>query len=260
MLDYDELEKDLQDRIEKIAKKFNQNINRLIKEFAVDGGLEVNRDLSILNKRILKELKESGIEKLYDYMVSITAKIEKQNISYYSKLSSIESDIRKSDSVKYVAENLKIVSNPCPIRFFLRFSATYLTILEKILPKEITRYTTQITKGLFSVYDGAIQNTIKQKYNPTKGKYLNSLVESSRPFCIHMRETYGNKEITVEQLQKSLDEYCPKGIPSDKFIEIDGRKLRKGAGMLEGTTVQNFDINKGGATNNCNHTWVWIIE
>ncbi len=57
MLDYDELEKDLQDRIEKIAKKFNQNINRLIKEFAVDGGLEVNRDLSILNKRILKELK-----------------------------------------------------------------------------------------------------------------------------------------------------------------------------------------------------------
>ena len=100
MLDYDELEKDLQDRIEKIAKKFNQNINRLIKEFAVDGGLEVNRDLSILNKRILKELKESGIEKLYDYMVSITAKIEKQNISYYSKLSSIESDIRKSDSVK----------------------------------------------------------------------------------------------------------------------------------------------------------------
>ena len=38
MLDYDELEKDLQDRIEKIAKKFNQNINRLIKEFAVDGG------------------------------------------------------------------------------------------------------------------------------------------------------------------------------------------------------------------------------
>jgi len=30
--------------------------------------------------------------------------------------------------------------------------------------------------------------------------------------------------------------------------------------MLEGTTVQNFDINKGGATNNCNHTWVWIIE
>ena len=62
MLDYDDLENDLQDRIEKIAKKFNQNINRLIKEFAVDGGLEVNRDLSILNKRILKELKESGIE------------------------------------------------------------------------------------------------------------------------------------------------------------------------------------------------------
>lgn len=275
MLDYDELENDLQDRIEKIAKKFNQNINRLIKEFAVDGGLEVNRDLSILNKRILKELKESGIEKLYDYMVSITAKIEKQNISYYSKLSSIESDIRKSDSVKYVAENLKKnligqglqtvltenISNT--IKPYVLSNSDYnstSTILEKILPKEIKRYATQITKGLFSVYDGAIQNTIKQKYNPKKGKYLNSLVESSRPFCIHMRETYGNKEITVEQLQKSLDEYCPKGIPSDKFIEIDGRKLRKGAGMLEGTTVQNFDINKGGATNNCNHTWVWIIE
>ena len=116
----------------------------------------------------------------------------------------------------------------------------------------------EITPDTFSFYNGAIQNTIKQKYNSTKGVYLNSLTETSRPFCIHMKETYGNKDITIEQLQKSLDEYCPNGIPSDKLIEIDGKILRKGTGMIEGTTVQNFAIYRGG--HGCNHNWSWTIE
>ena len=274
-LDYDELEKVLEKKIDKISKEFNKRINALIKEFAVGGGLEVNRDITLLNKKILKELKDSGIENLYVYMSTILEQINIQNVSYYSNISSIESDIRKSDSVKFVAENLKKnligvgletglaekISNT--IKPYVLSNSDYKTtsdILSKVIPKEISRYTNQITRGAFSIYDGAIQNTIKQKYNPKKGKYLNSLVEHSRPFCIHMRDTYGNRDITIDELQKSLDEYCPKGIPSDKIIEIDGRKLRKGAGMIEGTTVQNFAIYKGGATNNCNHKWNWIIE
>ena len=52
-LDYDELEKVLEKKIDKISKEFNKRINALIKEFAVGGGLEVNRDITLLNKKII---------------------------------------------------------------------------------------------------------------------------------------------------------------------------------------------------------------
>ena len=159
MLDYDELEKGLQKKIEKITKEFNKKINALIREFSVGGGLEPNKDLVFLNKKILKELKDSGIQELYEYMAGIFAKIDSQNIGYYSKISAIKQDIRTSDAVKYVAENLRKnligvglktglaekISNT--IKPYVLSNSDFRTtadVLEKVLPKEIQRYTTQI--------------------------------------------------------------------------------------------------------------------
>lgn len=227
-----------------------------------------------MTKEVIKELRDSGIDDLYDHILSVIAKVSNNNIQYYSDISSMRTLIDKSTSVKFVLDNLKKnlvgtgmetilaerISNT--IKPYILSNADFRTtteILSKVLPTELMRYTSQITKGIYSVYDGAIQNTLKQKYNPKKGVYIGDLRESSRPFCIHMRDKYGNREITIDELQGDLDEYCPKGIPSDKKIEIKGKQVKKGAGMLEGTTVANFDVNKGGATNNCHHVWRWIF-
>jgi hypothetical protein len=274
-MDFEKLDKELEKKIEEIAKKFDKRLKELIKEFSVQGGLEVNSKLTQLSKEILKELKNAGISDLYIYMSAILENITTNNVDYYSKLSGAKDAIMKSDSAKFVSDTLKKnligsgletilaekISNS--IKPYILSGADFKTtsdILSKTIPKEISRYTNQITKGAFSVYDGAIQNTLKQKYNPKKGKYIGGLIESSRPFCIHMKDKYGSRDITIDDLQKDLNEYCPKGIPSDTVIEIKGKKVKKGAGMIEGTTVANFDINKGGATNNCYHEWRWIFE
>lgn len=275
MIDFEDEERILEKKIEEISKKFDKKINDLIKEFSVSGNLEINKDITFLTKQVLKELKDSGIEDLYNHMIEVISRINVDNIKYYSQITSMRTIIDKSNSVKFVIDNLTInlvgtgletglaerISNS--IKPYILSNADFRTtseILSKTLPTELQRYTKQITKGAFSVYDGAIQNTLKQKYNPTKGKYLGGLIESSRPFCIDMKDSFGSGDITVEQLQTKLDEYCPKGIPSDTPIEIKGKKTKKGAGMLEGTTVANFDVNKGGATNNCHHVWRWIFE
>ncbi len=270
----EEQEKIVEKKINEIVKKFDSKINSLIRGFAVGSGLEVNKDLAVLNKEVLKELKDSGLVELYDFMLKIIEQITLKNISYYSNISSIENDIRKSQSVNFVKDTLaknltgdtlqsvlaERITNL--IKPYILSGGDYKTtvdVLRNILPKELQRYTYQITKGVFSVYDGAIQNTLKQKYNPKSGKYLGGLIDNSRPFCIHMKEKYGSRPITEDELKKDLDEYCPKGIPSETLIEINGKKVKKGAGMMEGTTVQNFDVNKGGATNNCYHEWRWIL-
>lgn len=270
-----EQEEILLNKIEQLSKKFDRTIIDLLRQFAVNGNLEYNDDLAFLSKQILEELKKSGISDLYEYMLAITNQISQSNIEYYSNISSIKSDISKSESVKFVLDTLtknltgtglksvlaeRIANTIKPyILSNADLKSTY-DILSKVIPKEIQRYTMQVTKGAFSLYDGAIQNTLKQKYNPTSGRYSGHLVESSRPFCIRMKDEYGSREITTVQLQKELDDYCPNGIPSNEIIEIDGKKHKKGAGMIEGTTVANFDINKGGATNNCHHYWRWTID
>ena len=275
MINFQDEEELLEKKIEAISKKFDKKINSLIKEFSVSGNLEVNKDITFLTKEVLRELKDSGIEDLYNYILAVISKVAKNNIDYYSKITSMRTIIDKSTSVKFVLDNLKKnlvgsgletilaerISNS--IKPYILSNADFKVtseILSNTLPKELQRYTSQITKGVYSVYDGAIQNTLKQKYNPKKGVYIGDLRESSRPFCIHMVDKYGSKEISTDDLQKDLDEYCPKGIPSDTRIEIKGKQVKKGAGMLEGTTVANFDVNKGGATNNCHHVWRWIFE
>jgi len=86
----------------------------------------------------------------------------------------------------------------------------------------------------------------KLKFKPKKGRYVGSLIETSRPICSHLIKM-GNP-ISREQLTKVLDKYCPKGKPD----------LVLGRGMIEGTNIDNFSINKGGYQ--CRHIWIWIIE
>ena len=116
---------------------------------------------------------------------------------------------------------------------------------EAIIEKpELTRYVRQVATDALFQYDGALNEDIKKEFGFTKFRYLGSLVEDSRPFCEHMKSLGG--VIDIEQLKIALDDFCPNGEP----------KKGKGDGMIKGTTVANFSINRGGY--NCGHRVRWV--
>lgn len=111
--------------------------------------------------------------------------------------------------------------------------------IQEILPK----YVRQVSFDTLGQVHGALQNEIKEKYKPTKGRYIGGEIETTRQFCKHLVDL-GNP-ITVDELKVVLNEYCPNGKP----------KKGKGDGMIEGTTIDNFEINRGGYM--CRHLWIW---
>ncbi len=124
------------------------------------------------------------------------------------------------------------------------------------------RYFDQVARDALMSYDGLIQEELKKKFNPKEGRYLSSIIEESRPFCTHMKDTYGNRPISTTELQKELDAFCPNGNPSQTkvtYVTVNGEEntRKKGSGMIEGTRLENFPVNRGGY--NCRHEWKWIF-
>ena len=122
---------------------------------------------------------------------------------------------------------------------------------------KLESYVKTITKDTLNTYDGAINNEIKERYKLETMIYVGSLIETSRPICLHLKE---KSRWTKDELKSVLDEYCPNGVPSEKTIMIQqGDKevrMKKGSGMIEGTNVDNFTVNRGGY--GCRHLARWI--
>lgn len=122
------------------------------------------------------------------------------------------------------------------------------------------RHFNQVAKDAVMQYDGLLQEELKKTFKPTRGRYFASVIETTRPICDHIKDRFGNGYITTKELQSVLNEYCPNGTPSDEKITyetVNGevRTLKKGSGMIEGTTLENFPMNRGGY--NCRHSWKW---
>ena len=104
-------------------------------------------------------------------------------------------------------------------------------------------------------YGGLHNANIATTYGLSDFYYFSSIIETSRPICTHIKDTYPGI-ITELQLKDILAEYCPNGIPSDKRITyetVNGveRTLKKGSGMIDGTVLSNFAVYTGG--HNCRH-------
>jgi len=110
----------------------------------------------------------------------------------------------------------------------------------------LPRYVNQVSLDTLSQIHGALQSEIQIKYKPTKGRWIGSEIETTRPFCKHMKTL--TNPISRETLQGVLNKYIPDGKPKQLI----------GSGMIEGTNIDNFAINRGGY--NCGHLWVWIID
>jgi len=124
----------------------------------------------------------------------------------------------------------------------------------------LIRHVDQVAFDALRQYNGAINDEVRKTYNLKHFFYIGSEIETTRPVCDHIRDNYKGA-ISIDQLKVILDEFCPNGIPSDVSITyetVNGvkRTAKKGAGMYDGTTVDNFCQNCGG--NRCRHEVKWV--
>lgn len=134
--------------------------------------------------------------------------------------------------------------------------------MQKILIEDdyTTRYLKTTVGDALAEYAGAIEDKVSEVYELNTLLYIGNVIETSRPICEHLRADLGGR-ISREQLKKTLDKYCPNGIPSDKritYTTVSGEKhnARMGAGMKEGTFVSNFGQMRGG--HRCRHKGIWV--
>lgn len=253
-----------------------------------DGFLQPNTlQLAQLQNAIVNWTKELNYGNIIDAYLSALPEVDEINRAYYSKettkrqLQRIENEILRSplneeyrqqvsnnlrsagayeEIVKRVADTLKLqalrgmtfeqASNE--LRALVTQTETGAGIAE--------RHFNQVAKDAIMQYDGVIQEGLAKNFNPTRGRYLTSVIETTRPICDHIKDRFGNGYITREQLQGILNEYCPAGQPSKEkitYTTINGeqRTANKGAGMIEGTVIDNFPSFRGGY--NCRHEWRW---
>ena len=243
--------------------------------------------LAELNNKIVNWTKELGYGKIVDTYLSALDEVDEINRKYYDSQVSqrvknrIENEIIRSPANteyrKQVSDNLRAQGAKSAIvdkidealRLQAIRGSTFgeaAATLKELVTKTskgggiADRHFMQVSRDAIMQYDGIIQEKLYNVFKPTKGRYLASIIETSRPICDHIKDNYANRLITIPQLQVVLDEFCPNGIPSAVEIEyttVTGKPIiaKKGDGMILNTTIDNFQILRGGY--NCRHEWKW---
>lgn len=258
-----------------------------IAEITNNGVLTANAaQLAELEAKIKNWTVELGYAKIIDDYLAGLDEVNEINKEYYGGnnrvRSVIENEIINSDLNneyrKQVVEQLRgagayeeIVKKVADVLRLnalrgLTFEQTANELRNLVTPTERTgiseAHFNQVAKDAIMQYDGLIQEELKQKFKPTSGRYIGSLIEDSRPFCDHMKDKFANRPISITELQIALDTFCPNGQPSQtvfNYETVNGKekKGKKGDGMIAGTNIQNFPSLRGGY--NCRHEWKWIF-
>jgi hypothetical protein len=267
-------ENDLDKGILQVKEQFQKILNDVLSEFSNKNKLEYSEaQLLKLKKAIDDAFSKTKYENVVDKYLSIFDTILNDNIDFYNKNKlSVENYLIKN---KYLTElknqaieNLKSSGTiyqeiTKPVEQVMRLSIirgiSYQDAKDQLSGNlgKLESYVKTITKDTLNTYDGAINNEIKERYKLETMIYVGSLIETSRPICLHLKE---KSRWTKDELKNVLDEYCPNGVPSEKTIMVQqGDKevrMKKGSGMIEGTDVDNFTINRGGY--GCRHLVRWV--
>jgi len=220
--------------------------------------------LNNLESKIREILVRAGYGKTVDSLLNALQYVSTMTTEYYQKreLTNIFSESKSANFfIEVLTDNLKGAGiNESYIK---KISNTIRQETFNGLPKKnlfnsvakiasdggvLPRYVNTITTDTIGQYSGILQQEIKNKLNPTKGRWIGKTIATTRPICRHLtkqQERLGF--VTAEFLKKSLDIFAPNGIPKDGI----------GSGMITGTTIDNFEKNRGGY--NCRHKWIWIL-
>lgn len=264
---------------EKLFKDSNLISKSLVDKLLADIGL-ISKDnrlifdtdyFSQLENKIINYTKELGYDKMVNNYLSNYDKVYDNLENFYARqriLLENEAINEKVNEIyrKQIINSFKLENeiNARKLATVLREQAlTGMTIKEAqnnmkaLLSSPSNGNQTVFTNNIDNVvhdaimqYDGLHNANIANTYGLTDFYYFSSIIETSRPVCTHIKNTYPGI-ITELQLKDILSEYCPNGIPSDKRITygtVNGveRTLKKGSGMIEGTVLSNFAVNRGG--------------
>ena len=254
----DKIHDDFIIKIGKSNKDFNRKLYEFILENLDKGKIPKGDFLATLESEIRKIIIGSGYIGLINQFLGNGENIKKDLSKFYGE-SKIKSLFDKSERYNFFVnlnkdnlsgvsfnENVvKKIANKIRVGAFTDVGLTAIKEIVNNTENILPRYVNQVSYDTLGQITGSLQADIFEKFKPKKGRYVGSLIETSRPICSHLIKM-GNP-ISREQLTKVLDKYCPKGIPD----------LTLGRGMIEGTNIDNFSINKGGYQ--CRHLWIWII-
>lgn len=243
--------------------------------------------LAQLNNAIVNWTKELGYADIVDAYLKGLDDVDRENIRYYGSQTNkrtlqriqneainspltaeyrrqVSDNLRSTGAKAAIVDKIDEVLRLQAIRG-MTFDQAALELKALVTTTEggagiAERHFKQVAVDAISQYDGVIQERLADRFQPKAGRYLASVIETTRPVCDHIKERFGNGLITREQLRSILNEYCPDGNPSQEKITYDTvngvqRTAKKGAGMIEGTTLENFAVNRGGYQ--CRHEWKW---
>lgn len=235
-------------------------------------------ELARLEEKILNALAQSGYGNNVEDLLKAFPDLEEINEKYYQKAeklsakNALKGSQRINEHVKQVIDQLrgggakegilKPIENLIRQQILLKRPVKEVEILlrnEIISNNLLGRYAGQIAVDALSQFDGIINDEVRVKYDLKNFFYIGSLIETSRPICDHIRDTY-KSAISINNLDKILDEFCPNGIPSEEKISYETVnkkkvKAKKGSGMYKGTNSGNFSTYRGGY--GCRHEVKW---
>ncbi|MBK7885129.1 MAG: hypothetical protein IPJ81_16090 [Chitinophagaceae bacterium] len=110
---------------------------------------------------------------------------------------------------------------------------------------QLQKYTKQITTDALNQYSGQYTQIVSSDLDFEWFRYSGSNIETTRPFCLACTK---KKFIHISEIPQLLKGNFP------EFREFDGvinEKTGLPAGLIAGTDVSNFMINRGGY--NCAH-------
>lgn len=141
-----------------------------------------------------------------------------------------------------------------------------------LLPKDgttglVQRYTTQIVRDTINQYDGAVQKKVSDEIGLNAFMFVGSLIENSRPGCVHMvnapkaveicRGKNKNRVCVIEDNRFS-EIVLPGGGFRIEDIPIIINKNRNDPGWMPDTTPDTYFVNRNGF--NCRHHTVPFFE
>lgn len=265
----EDAENSIDSRVESTQRKLLKELEKILLDNNIKGNLVFTEEASNgLREKIKEAFRKAGWVDAVDSYIQFFNLLQDAMFKEYrvSKFLAQNAENRKNEAIKrlkggyFIDDVVGVIENS--IRQGMLNGIPYLD-QQDILQKQFAE------KGLFenytktwaidgiNQYAGAINDEIRIKYDLTKMTYLGSEIDTSRPFCIHLKsKTYW----TENELRKVLGEYCPNGIPSKERITIDradGKKqeMQKGSGMIEGTIFENLTPLRGGYR--CRHIPKW---
>ena len=255
--------------VEKINKKLFSIIVSHISDFVIDGKFDTSlSNVAKIKTFLIDALKKSGYVKATNEYMKLVDTIKEINTSWYKKESinisksfdnllvknsedAINNVLRGDELIRNIVEPLnKSLTNQLILKS--NFKETYRNLDNIINEKRIIpSYIENVAYDVMLEHDGNINNVVKLENKLKYMYWIGSEIESTRPICSHIKDKYGSKAISEDQMQIVLDEYCPNGIPSKKSITyttVNGKSFtrEKGSGMKQGTNLQNISEKRGG--------------